>query len=535
MQLPVSVLNWTLASLPIAVLLILLVSYRWGVAEASPIALGISLITGAVFFGGSLPLLAGEVAKGIWSGVTVMAVVVPAILIFEVTSEAKAFDIFRLGMQKFSPNELLRIVAVGWVFASFLQGVTGFGVPVAIVAPLLIGMGVKKFWAVTLPLIGHAWACTFGTLAVAWEALVFQTQIAGEVLLRTAFWAAIFTWLMNFAAGFCFCWFYAGRRGLRNGLPAVAAISLLHGGGQLILSQYNQVLCNFIMSSSGLVLIWLLGRTDLYNKPFSVPESPVMDRSVTVSAGDADSQPLTLRQAFLPYCVLLAVTLTVLLIQPVKQAFSFLQIGFSFPQTATAFGFVNPAVGRYAPITVFTHSGMFLFIASCFGYFYFRGKGVIKDGGLKRIFTNTMDKAAPATIAVILLIAMSRVMGGTGQVLLLAQGAAAATGRYYGFFAPFIGVLGAFMTSSNMASNILFGNFQLTMSELLNLSTPLLLGAQTGGGAIGNVICPGNVLLGTTTAGILGSEGEILKVVMVVGLIVAAICGIVVMTVQAMS
>ena len=526
MELPITLFTWTAAVMPIVVLLALLVIWQWGVAEASPIGLIIALVSGFTIFGGSLPLLAGEPAKGIWGGVAVMAVVVPAILIFEVTDEAKAFDSFRRGMQKFSPNELMQVLTVGWVFASFLQGVTGFGVPVAIVAPLLVGMGVRPFWAVFIPLVGHAWATTFGTLAVAWEALVFQTGLAGDLLLSTAVWAGIFTWAMDLTSGLVICWVYAGREGVKQGLVAVLVISGLHGGGQLLLAQFNQVLSNFLVSSAGLVLAYVLGKS-VYAKPYRFRDSKVMDRNLTSDGEDNAPLPLTLHEAFLPYYILTGVTLFVLLIPPVKKALSFLVVGLPFPETVTSYGFVNPAVALYGPVTVFTHAGVFLLLSSIIGYYFFKSKKVMRPDSARQITARTLEKAAPATIAVILLIAMSKVMGGTGQVLALAEGTARVTGKYYALFAPFIGVLGAFMTSSCMASNILFGGFQQTMADLLQMNQAVLLGAQTGGGSIGNVLCPGNVLLGTTTAGILGREGELLKKLIPAGCAVAFFCGVI--------
>ena len=53
-----------------------------------------------------------------------------------------------------------------------------------------------------------------------------------------------------------------------------------------------------------------------------------------------------------------------------------------------------------------------------------------------------------------------------------------------------------------------------------------ILGSQTAGGAIGTSIAPGNIVLGTTTAGILGSEGEVLKKIIPFTLIIATIFGL---------
>lgn len=72
------------------------------------------------------------------------------------------------------------------------------------------------------------------------------------------------------------------------------------------------------------------------------------------------------------------------------------------------------------------------------------------------------------------------------------------------------------MTGSNMSSNILFGSFQMTTAKLLGANTAAILGAQSAGGAIGAAISPSKIILGTTTASILGSEGEVMKKLMAI-------------------
>ena len=62
-----------------------------------------------------------------------------------------------------------------------------------------------------------------------------------------------------------------------------------------------------------------------------------------------------------------------------------------------------------------------------------------------------------------------------------------------------------------MSSNILFGGFQMTTANLLNVDASAILGAQSAGGAIGSAVSPSQIILGTTTASILGREGEVLK------------------------
>ncbi|WP_237025726.1 L-lactate permease [Mannheimia haemolytica USDA-ARS-USMARC-184] len=104
---------------------------------------------------------------------------------------------------------------------------------------------------------------------------------------------------------------------------------------------------------------------------------------------------------------------------------------------------------------------------------------------------------------------------------------AAVLGKTYVILSPFIGLLGTFMTGSNMSSNILFGDFQMTTSKLLNANSAAVLGAQTAGGAIGSAISPSKIILGTTTANILGKEGDVLKTIIWITLLPILLIGVV--------
>lgn len=533
MNIPLTIVSWVLSVLPIVVLLYLMVSRRWGATKAAPVGFLIATVTGFIYFQSGFELWGIEVLKGLWSTFTVILVVWPAILLYEVVQQANAFTIFRKGLQKITPNELLQVMTLGWVFTSFLQGITGFGVPVAVGAPLLVGLGVHPIWAVLIPLIGHAWANTFGTLAVAWDALVLQTGLASDpaLLLSTAMWAAIFIWVWNIITGVAIAWIYGRGAGLKKGLPAVLIISLIQGGGQLLLTQVNQTLAAFIPATIALVAVFLLSKTPWYNQAWSIRDSAVMDRSKTVSL-EASESSMSMVQAFMPYMTLTGITLFVLLINPVKAFLGQWRIGFAFPQTVTGLGYVNPASTLFSPIAPFTHASFFLLVASATGYLFYRHHQWMDAKGMKLAFDRSLQKAIPSLLAVLGFILMSRIMGGTGQTLILAQGFATTLGNFYVILAPVVGMLGSFMTSSNMASNILFGEFQLTTASILDLNVAPILGAQTAGGAIGNTICPGNIILGTTTAGILGSEGEVLRKVLPLTVLATVIVGAILFVTQ---
>lgn len=525
----INLLLWSMAFLPIVGLLILMLRFQWGAAEAAPIGLLASLIVGLIFFKADLRLIASESAKGIWNAFTILIIIWPAILIYEVTNEANAFDAFRRGMQKFTPNELLQILAIGWIFVSFLQGITGFGVPIAVGAPLLVGIGVIPIWGVVIPLLGHAWAGTFGTLAVAWEGLLIQTGYTETLMANEiAVWASIFLWIINLVCGLAICWFYGKKEGLKKGLPAVIIISSIHGGGQMIISQINQTLSAFVMTCIALGVVFLLGKSKWYSQPWSIEDSRIIDRTVVRNNQiDYEETDMKMGEAFLPYFVLTGITIFALLPTPINKLLTSWKLGLPFVETSTGYGVVNTAIELYSPFTPLTHAGTFLLVAGLVGYYYYYSKGRISKGGGGRILVRIVKKTALSTIAIVGLIIMSRIMSGTGQTMVLATGTAKILNKAYVLVAPSVGLLGSFMTSSNMSSNILFGSFQQTTAQILGLNEAAILGAQTAGAAIGNSIAPGSIILGTTTAGILGQEGFILRKILPIALGIAVLCGII--------
>ena len=160
------------------------------------------------------------------------------------------------------------------------------------------------------------------------------------------------------------------------------------------------------------------------------------------------------------------------------------------------------------------------------GFLYYVKKGHLKRSSFKTLLLRSTYKVIPSGIAVIGFLIMSRIMSGSGMTTTLANGMANVMGSFYALLAPMVGLLGAFMTSSNMASNILFSEFQLTTAKLLSMDIATVLGAQTAGGAIGTATCPGNITLGCTTTGIIGKEGEVLRKTLPISIVAAVLMGL---------
>ncbi|MGB3159780.1 MAG: L-lactate permease [Carnobacterium sp.] len=526
MTIPINLFFWTVCMIPIALLLILLIFFQWGASRAAPVTLGITGLLSVTVFKANWAVLSVELLKASWSSVSIIVVIFTAILLYEIGVKATSFDVLNRLFTILAPNELIRIFMIGISFASFLQGITGFGVPVLIVAPLLLKMGVAPLYAVIIPLLGHSWAGTFGTLALGWQALLNQTGIVEESLIfQTTIYASLLLFILTSLFNLIIAFKYGKKRAIKKGFLALTVLSVVQGMGQLIFSLIRPELAVVLPSIFSLVALILLSKTALYREPWRISKSKIMVRLNDDCSLQTQTKP-TISQSLLPYTLMTALSLLVLLFTPLRELLSSVEFGPSFNRTITGYNFINPAIASYAPLTPLTHVGVLLFVTCLVTYGYYRKIGLIEESCLGELFTKTIFKTLSPSIAIFSLLCLSRIMAGTGQTFIMAQGIAKVLKEKYVFIAPFIGLLGSFMTGSNLTSNILFSEFQLHVSEQIGLKTSFILGAQTAGGGIGTSIAPGNIILGTTTAGILGSEGRVLIKLIPYTLVAAAIFGV---------
>ncbi|MEN8098504.1 MAG: L-lactate permease, partial [Chloroflexota bacterium] len=177
-----SIVNIIIAALPILVVLVLMLGFRLGAIKAGPAGWLVSLLVAGLLFGAGTKLLWQAQLRAALLAVYVLYIIWAALLFYHLVSEAGAIDAIGRGLSSLTTDRVLVALLLGWGFGSFLQGASGFGVPAAVVAPLLIGFGFTAIQAVVIALVGHAWAVTFGSLASSFLALIAATGRSGTEL-----------------------------------------------------------------------------------------------------------------------------------------------------------------------------------------------------------------------------------------------------------------------------------------------------------------------------------------------------------------
>ena len=167
----------------------------------------------------------------------------------------------------------------------------------------------------------------------------------------------------------------------------------------------------------------------------------------------------------------------------------------------------------YAPLNypgILPFMAVALVTALCFRMPVSDFGGLVKD---------TLNRVKNAAVALLTGIALVQIMmnthmhnssGMVSMVATVANTLADIFGKAYFIPAPFIGVLGAFVSGSNAMSNVLFGSLQFNTAVKVGLSTVMISALQNCGGAIGNMICVNNVVAACATVGCTNDEGRMI-------------------------
>src|SRR6202035_2931517 len=136
----------------------------------------------------SLPvnLAISSVANGVVFALwPVMWIVVNALLLYNIAVESKRFDAFRAWVLDNLPNDRrVVLVVIGFSFGALLEGISGFGTPVAITSSLLILLGFPTLEALTFTLIFNTAPVAFGALGVPITVLGAVTHLPADSLAK---------------------------------------------------------------------------------------------------------------------------------------------------------------------------------------------------------------------------------------------------------------------------------------------------------------------------------------------------------------
>ena len=510
---PLNLFNWLLALLPVILLITLMLWQHWGGSKAGAAAYLVTLLIAWLRFGAGFEVFAYAQAKAVLLSLDVLWIIWNALLLFHLTREAGAIDRIGKALSSLTPNRTMQGLILGWIFSSFVQGLGGFGVPIAITAPLLVGVGFSPVQAVIMAAMGHSWGVTFGSLASSFQTLLAVTGLPAAYL---APYSLLLLGIACYVCGMLVALLAGGWKGLRQTILPILAVATVMAGTQFLVA-------NYVISTLGVTLAGILGLAAIV----------LITRLPRFRNPEKSSESIgSVIRSFSSYIILVVLAFGINLIPPLNDMLSRLEFTLQFPALQTSLGMLIPA-GHGRVLQIFSHPGTILLYSSLISLLLYRKLGYYQPGYTKRITAQVTKGAIESSLGIMVMVALSVVMSDSGMTQLIAQGLSQSVSRvFYPLIDPFIGALGAFITGSNNNANVLFGVLQMKTAELLGLSVPLILAAQTAGGSLGSVLAPAKVIVGCSTVGLGGQEGTVMKKMLLLGLIPIAVVAVAAFLIQ---
>jgi lactate permease len=554
-----------LSLLPIVLVGVLLVVFRWPAARAMPLC-WTAVVLLAVFVW-QIPWLqiAAASLTGLFIAVELLYIIFGAILLLHVLEFAGAMSVIRRSFVSITPDRRVQAIIIAWLFGSFIEGAAGFGTPAAIAVPLMVGLGFPPLAAVIAGLLIQSTPVSFGAVgtpilvgvasgldgdpavlnfiettspdgfaamlkAIGWR--VALLHVVGGVVIPLAVVMMLTRW-------------FGENRSYREGL-AVWRFALFSA----LAMQLPYLLCALFLGPEfpslfgglvGLMIVipatrrrWFLPTdSTTWNFPSNTRWQPEWGTAFRIDEklsdlsdcpgdssycsdgkgrGEAVGRPEIRRPlwpvllAWSPYLMIaLLLVISRLDTLPVKSWLKSFSIELQ--------GLFGTTISKTSEPLYLPGSIFILVTLICIPIFRMNRVAILGAG---KASLNTVLKASVALIFTVPMVQVFIHSGDGGasypkMPLALATGVEAWVGDSWPLLATVIGGMGAAIAGSNTISNMMFSLFQFNVALRLELDPLWMVALQAVGGAAGNMICVHNVVTASAVAGLSGQEGRIIR------------------------
>jgi lactate permease len=485
--------SFCVAALPILTLVILLGVLRRPAWQAALAALAVAFIIAV----GPWQMPVGPAIQSMLNGATfalwpVMWLVFNGLLVYNISVRSGRFDAFREWLTGNLPDDRrVVLVVVGFCFGALLEGIAGFGCPVAITSSLLILIGFPAMEALVFVLI-------FNTAPVAFGALGIPITVLGSVTgLPATTLAAMVGRQLPFIAlllPFYVIALYGGWRSVRSLWPILLVSGATFAGAQFVASNFiDYTLADILSSLLSLAATLLFVRVW---RPAPDPAYRIKGRAAGATA------TLSAWQGWLPWLILTAVII----------AWSYFGIatkgqrGIAWPGLHNLISITLYHDKPYAAIWSFQPlaTGTAVLLTAMLISLLFR----LSPRDFIYCVAETFRQIWLAVITVVLIVALAYLMNYSGLAYTLGKGAAS-TRYLFILLSPFLGWIAVALSGSDTSGNALFGNLQVVAAGQLNLNPVLFAATNSSGGVMAKMISPQNIATGAAVTQLKGQEGAL--------------------------
>ncbi len=497
--------------LPIILPLVLLVFLKTSARNGMLITFIVVSIASYFYWGMDLGIIFASIIQGIHKSLGILLILFGAIILLNVLKLTGAMEAINQRFCDLTKDMRLQVILIAFLLGSLIEGVSGFGTPAVVVAPLLLALGFQPIISAAIALIADSVPVSFGAVGTPIQVGLSNIQISKESLLEIAQKLV----QIDLLCGFLIPTILVATLIIANTsnkksyktfievLPFAITIGLLY---QLIaLTVVHFIGFEFVSIITPIIMIVItfsmIKLSILTPKNIWTTQEQLQKQNPQTNL--APTMPIF--QAWLAY-ILVVIVLVLSRTVPIIKTFALHTIDLSYNQilsydiNSSLQVLYNPGfiLSFIAFITIFIHRAPF------------RVYG-------KASFI-TLKTMANATVTLLPTLAMVQIFTNSGlskfgqsMPIFLAKELGTIFYQLWYSMAPYIGMLGSFISGSATVSNLTFSQLQFELARNFNLDTTRILALGTLGAAIGNMICIHNIVSVSAVTGVTSQEGTILK------------------------
>jgi lactate permease len=514
-------LTWLVALVPVVVLLVLLAAYRMSAWLATLIGSIVTFLLAVIVWGmpagdGLRAYVYGS-ATGVWN---VDWITIWGVMLFNTLVVTGVFERFRRWLIAQGTLDVrVQTMLFAWAFGALLEGLVGFGYPWAVVAPILITLGIPDLDALRVAAIANNAPVSYGALGAP---IIALAAVTGMPLLALSSSVGHIVAILALLPPWVLIYLVSGAKGFKDGWPLAIVGSLGYIAGQfpvaVYLGPYLPDVSGAIVCFIALMLLLKVWRPKTVlgygGVPVSASEQATLDRSGHgLTTGE-------IVQAWLPFAILIVVV--VLWTGPWSPlpGVSLFKASVA-ASSSVATGTTITALFNFAPFV----GGSAIFVSWILTALALRLNGE----QLGEVVRRTYRQMWGACLVGVFIFGLAYVYNYSGMAGSLAF-AFSQIGVAFIIVAPILGWIGVALSGSNTSTNAMFGKFQAIVGNILGFPPLLLPTLNSVGAEIGKPMAPQTASVGVSTTRFVRNEGAVIRhnagwtLVLLIYLIVIGVC-----------
>ncbi len=313
-------LSALVAGLPLYVLFVALAVLRLPAWLCALAAMLTAFVLGWLIWGMPFGISVGTATEGMAFGLWPISwIVLNAVFFHNLTVASGDFDVIKRSLTRLTTDRRLQTLLVAFSFGALLEGIAGFGAPVAITASILASLGFEPVTAAVLALLANTAPVAFGSIGIPVVTLgglvapiighpVTNTTLALSAMVGRQlplFSILIPAYLIVVLAGF---------RRMREILPAVLVTGISFAVVQFLVSNFvgpelTDIIAALVSMGSLALLLRVWRPKDTWQFEHEAPASATSPRRVIGGKDDPVDSPMRIARAYGMYVVLVVVIL----------------------------------------------------------------------------------------------------------------------------------------------------------------------------------------------------------------------------------